>query len=413
MKDSIVKRVIKEFKTPLYLYDYNRICQQYHSLKNALPDCFDIFYSLKANPLLGIGELFRHLGSGVEVASGGELYTAVNAGFSSNDIIFTSPGKTKEELEYAIAQNIYCINIESIEEAQIINEIAEKRSQKVNVSIRINPGFNHMTSGMYMSGISSQFGIEEAQLKEAFAALNALAHINMVGFSVYMGTQVLEADNLLSNTEEIIKLALATAEQYHFDLKYLNIGGGFGIPYFKHDSPLDMEKLSAGLDHLWVKYQKQLKGTRMIVESGRFLMADAALYLTTILYRKECKGNKYLICDGGSNHHSASAFLGRYIRDNFPIRILGKCGEEEEVTIAGPLCTPIDIIGQRVKIPKDTIPGDIVAVEKAGAYGLTNSPILFLSHSTPAEVMLKDSDVLMLRGRKDSKEFLNGQYHLF
>lgn len=413
MDDNILKNMVKKYDTPIYIYDYDKICYQYNSLKSSIPSSFNIFYSLKANPLLGICEIFRKLGSGIEVASGGELYMAISAGFSPESIIFTSPGKTYKDLEYAICQNIYCINIESIQEANIINQIAYDKSKQVNISIRINPNFNYMTSGMNMTGISSQFGIEQSQLKEAFDILDTLKNINVIGISVYMGTQVLDADNIISNTEEIIKLAIETSRIYNFKLRYLNLGGGFGISYFENDRTLNMKKLSKGMKEVWHRRKDQLRDTRIIVESGRFLMADTSLYLTKVLYRKRSKGKTYLICDGGANHHAASAFLGRYIRDNFPIRILNKNGKEEVVNISGPLCTPIDIIGQKVKVPQNVMCGDIVVVEKSGAYGLTNSPVLFLSHSIPCEMILKDGKEYMLRERKDSKEFLNGQCSLF
>ncbi len=409
MNDACLKELVEKYSTPLYVYDFQRLLKQYGSIREALPASFNLFYSMKANPLLGIGALFQKLGCGVEIASGGELYAALMAGFQPENIIFTSPGKTDEELKYAISEDIFCINIESIEEAVMIDRIARAQAKTVNIAIRINPNFNYLTTGLTMTGIPSQFGIEKAQLKEAYCVINKLNHVKPIGVSVYMGTQALEAENIILNTKEIIKLALEVADDFGFKLKYLNLGGGFGIPYFANDRSLDMDELSKGMKMLWFHYREELKDTRIIAESGRFLIADSGCYLTKILYRKKSKGNSYLICDGGSNHHGTAAFLGRYIRDNFPIRILSKDGQGEEVTITGPLCTPVDVIGQKVKVPHNTMPGDIVIIEKAGAYGLTNSPVLFLSHAIPKEVMVKDGKSFVLRERWEPKEFFKGQ----
>ncbi|HEX2927225.1 MAG TPA: type III PLP-dependent enzyme, partial [Ruminiclostridium sp.] len=358
MDDKILNNIAAKYGTPIYVYDTEKIISQYKSLKDSLPEELGIFYSMKANPLLGICQLFKKLGSWIETASSGELHTALAAGYSPEKIIFTSPGKTYDELEYTVETGIYSINIESIEEAAIINEIALKKGRTVNISIRINPDFDVARSGLKMSGVPTQFGVDQVQLESHFAELKSLSNLKVIGIHIYVGTQALNADNIVSSMEEIIKLALESSEKYGFELELLDMGGGFGIPYFKGDNPLDMAAFKEAFAQMWDKYKEKLTKTKVFVESGRFLMAESGTYLTKILYKKDCKGKKYLVCDGGSNQHAASAFLGRHIRNNFPMHILNKTENEEKVNVVGPLCTPTDVIGQEVLLP-EAAAGDI------------------------------------------------------
>jgi diaminopimelate decarboxylase len=411
MNDNILSNIAKKHGTPVYVYDTEIILSQFRKLKDSLPEEFQIFYSMKANPLLGLCQLFKKMGNGIEVASSGELYTALAAGFPPERIIFSSPGKTCDELEYAIECGIYSINIECLEEARIINHIAMEKSRKVDISIRINPDFDVSGSGIKMSGVPTQFGIDQNQLEEVFNLLNSFSNVNVIGVHIYTGTQVLNAHNIVLNMEQIILLALELSEKHNFELKFLDLGGGFGIPYFKGDIYLDMDNLKNELAEMWDKYERRLAKTKVFVESGRFLMAEAGTYLVKVLYKKDCKGKKYAVCDGGSNQHASSAFLGRHIRNNFPMHVLNKTENEEEVNVVGPLCTPTDVIGQNVMLPEmDT--GDIIAVEKSGAYGITQSPGLFLSHPLAAEVRYDAGKTTILRKRGGKEDFLKGQMDL-
>ncbi|HEX3028713.1 MAG TPA: diaminopimelate decarboxylase [Clostridia bacterium] len=408
MDDKILSDIAREYGTPTYVYDSEKILSQYRLLKDSLPEEIGIFYSMKANPLLGICRLFKNQGCGIEVASSGELYTALAAGFPPERIIFTSPGKTYDELEYAIETGTYSINIESLDEALIINHIAAEKSRKADVSIRVNPDFDVSGSNIKMSGVPTQFGIDQIQVENALGILKTLTNINVIGIHIYTGTQALNANNIILSMEQTIKLALELSEKNSFELKFLDLGGGFGVPYFKDDSCLDTEVLSKGFAEMWDKYSERLSKTKVVVESGRFLMAEAGTYLIKVLYKKACKGKKYIVCDGGSNQHASSAFLGRYIRNNFPMHVLNKTGNPAEVDVVGPLCTPTDIIGQRVMLP-ETVPGDILAIDKSGAYGITQSPGLFLSHPLAEEVLYSEGATYVLRERGRKEDFLRGQ----
>ncbi|WP_159886794.1 diaminopimelate decarboxylase [Paenibacillus puerhi] len=409
LDDHKMKQIIDRYGTPLYLYDASIVKRKLDALRSCFPQRTEIFYSFKCNPLLGIAQLLRKNGCRVEVASGGELTAALAAGFEPGHIVFTSPGKTEEELRLAILHGIYSINVENLEEIEIVQKLAELQGKTVDISIRINPEVQQHAASIKMSGVSSQFGLDERLLPEAIDSALRLSRVRLIGFQIYLGTQILQADAIIRHFEDTIKLALAYVERYELDLEFLDIGGGFGIPYFPNETALDLAVLKQGIAEVWKQYGNKLANTRIAVESGRFLMAESGVFITKVLYKKESKGSTYLICDGGSHQHASSAFLGRYIRSNFPMRVLGKIGEGEEVTVTGQLCTSTDILGNKVKLPKAER-GDMIVIEKSGAYGLTHSPVLFLSHPLPAEVLVEEGHSYLLRERGEYGDFLNGQH---
>lgn len=384
---EIIEEAVKQYKTPLYLYDLELFENSIAKLRDKLFPDSGLYFSIKANPLSQLCQIAYRAGCGVEVASDGELSVAISAGVQPEDIIFTGPGKTVRELEQAIETGIFMINAESVQEIRKIQEIAEGKGKAVPIALRINPCERKGTGKVRMSGIASQFGIEETDLTETlFEEILSMPNIKLRGIHVYMGTSILEAEEICKNTGYVIELGLRLANTYSFEFSYLNVGGGFGIPYFPGESELDIEELGRGMQRLEHTYGRRLAETKIYFESGRYLLAECGVFLVRVLYRKESKGNCYLVCDGGANFHAASAFLGRFVRGNFPMHVLGKSGSEGEFYVTGPSCTPTDLVGQKVKLPEDTAEGDIIVIEKSGAYGLTYSPYGFLSHALPKEI---------------------------
>lgn len=409
----MVNEMVKQYGTPLYLYDGDQIQENVKVLKSSIMSGANLYFSMKANPLVGLCQLINQLGCGIEVASEGELYLALKAGCNASNVIFSSPGKTREELEYAVEKHIHVINAESIEELELINQIASEQNQCVNVAIRINPRESKMNAKIKMSGVASQFGIEEDIIDDSIMnTIMGMNNIKLLGIQVYMGTQILQAEDIISNTEYIIKLAITLSAKYNFQLSYINMGGGFGVPYFRNEKDLDLQKLSDGMQLLNLKYKEELKNVELIFESGRFIMANAGRFITKVLYKKESKGKKFVVCDGGSNFHSASAFLGRSIRNNYPIYTVPAGDEKEEMTVTGPLCTPTDVIGQSVQINKSIKGGDLIVIDKSGAYGLTYSPFAFLGHKKPIEIMKYKHNIFVLNKRGELGDNLNGQIFL-
>lgn len=381
------EEVVERYGTPLYLYDFDQFREKISYLREHLFHGSNLLFSMKANPLPSFCKISQEEGCGIEIASGGELTLAMKSGTVPEHIVFTGPGKTKQELKQAVGASVHMINVESMQELRYIDRIAEDYGQVVPVALRINPCQRTSAGKVQMSGTASQFGIEESDLSdEFFKEIDSLPNVCVQGIHIYMGTSILDAEEICSNTEYAFRLGLRLADTYSFPLKYLNAGGGFGIPYFAQDKKLDMNILGRGMRILEEKYGDQLSDTNVYFESGRYLLAECGLFLVKVLYRKKSKGNIYLVCDGGANFHASSAFLGRFVRQNFPMHVLGKEGKETEFYVTGPSCTPTDLIGQKVMLPEHTDVGDIIVVEKSGAYGLTYSPYGFLHHRLPVEV---------------------------
>ena len=410
--DEKIESLVSEYGTPLYIYDKSVIKNNSTVLKDSLYPGSRLFYAMKCNPLVGICSAFREEGLGIETASKGEITAALKAGFKGEDIIFTSPGKTEEEIGFAIENDLKVINIDSLYEAGIVDRIAGDKGKKVKIALRINPSQCYSNAKIKMTGIPSQFGVEEEELDGTFfEKLASFKNIEPVGFQIYMGTQMLKVADIIGNTEYAMNLAIKLSEEYGLELKYLNCGGGFGVKYFKNEEPLDMQELKEQMHSLKDRMDDKLKGVEVIFESGRFLMATAGVMVTKVLYRKDSKGQRFLICDGGSNFHSSAAFLGRFVRNNFPQRAIihGQTGEKTETTVCGPLCTSLDVMGQKVELDENTDAGDLIVIEQSGAYGYTYSPSLFLSHESPAEILVDGDSVKILRHRGESGDFLKGQ----
>lgn len=389
MNEDIIKQCVSEYDAPIYLYDKETIVNKFKILSDVIWEKSNIFYSMKANPALEICRLLIEQGSGIEVASAEEMRGAFKAGAKADDIIFTSPGKTKEELEYAISKNIRVINVESMFELQLINDIAKQKKLVTRVALRINPSATVSNAKIKMTGVSSQFGIEEEDIDDEFISqIKLMTNIEVIGIQVYMGTNILEYADIIKNTEYVINLAQIIEKKFNSHFSYINFGGGFGVPYFEGDKQLNMEQLKTHMQSLWDKYYTYLQDKYIVFESGRYIMSEAGSFITKVLYAKNSKGKKYLICNGGSNFHASSAFLGRFVRNNYPMYVLGKRdGLKEKVNVVGPLCTPTDIIGKDVMLAEDVALGDYIVIEMSGAYGLTYSPCLFLGHKMPLEIL--------------------------
>ena len=409
MEQDEIREAVARFGTPLYLYDEAEFRRAYQALRNCVPREIGILYSMKANPCVGIAEVFRGLGCGVEVASSGELLLAEQAGWSGPSIVFTGPGKTSEELELALRAGAYC-NVESREELTELGRTARRLGlQSVGVSIRVNPTYGHSSSGMAMSGVASQFGVDENGLEEVLETART-ERISVTGIHVYLGTQVLDAMSIARNVRATFELVRRVSEKLRGTVAFVGLGGGFGVPYFGNETELDMELLREKLHEAWVEARPYVPRAGVFVESGRYLTARAGKFVVGVLSQKATRGQRYLVCDGGSNFHAASAFLGRFIRNNFPMYVLGKRGAEVPFNVVGPLCTPTDVLGQGVALPGGTGPGDLIVVECSGAYGLTHSPVLFLGHRTPAEVLLNDGRLELVRRRSRDADLLVNQH---
>lgn len=408
MDNSLLKKQAEQYGTPLYVFDGDGIINNYYGMTQQLPENTEIFYSVKANPSLGICQLLQNCGSGIEVASAGELRLALEAGFEPRKIIFSGPGKNEEELKNAIDLGIAAIVAESMSELEQIEQLASEVQCKVKVGIRLNPSYELPDAKIKMAGSGKQFGIDEDDLDGIMSFLKSAEHLQLTCLHIYIGTQIFQYETVLSHVRQMLEIARKIIEIYGIDLKIIDFGGGFGVPYFGEGKLFDFKSFGQGMQKICQEYAEICKFRRLIFESGRYLLARHGYFLTKVLYKKQSKGTTFLITDGGMNNHVLSTFRGRQMRNNFPLYILGKTGEKELVTIAGPLCTPDDILGRDVEMGVAE-QGDILCIPCSGAYGLSYSPKHFLGHPGPAEVIQYQGHNYILRQRGEVEEILSGQ----
>lgn len=405
--EKIIKQIIRDNKTPLYVYDYDIIKKNIFKLIDIMPPNGRLYYSMKANPNLAICQIIEHLIGRVEVSSLGEIKCAIEAGFEIKNILFSGPGKTGEELEFAINSGIQII-VESIEELEAISNICRKGDVPTGIMIRINPDFASKTTGFVMTGKASQFGIDVCDIDKSSRIIKNNEMLKLKGISVYLGSQILDANIILENTRKIINLFLMIQKKLNVKLSQLDVGGGFGVSYYDKKE-LDIDVLQAQMEQMVLNFHPYLENVEIFYESGRYIMAESGYFITKILYKKKSKGRNYLICDGGFNNMYISSFCTRDLRGNFPMRVLRENQVPqsfEEYFISGPLCSPKDIIGSKIKLPIVNS-GDYLIVCKVGAYGLTYSPVLFISHEIPGEILIKGNQYFVIRDRSSelTKQF--------
>ncbi|MEM7501094.1 MAG: pyridoxal-dependent decarboxylase, exosortase A system-associated [Pseudomonadota bacterium] len=373
-------------QTPFYAYDRERISQRIATLRQTMPDRLMLHYAIKANPMPEIVDHVAKLVDGLDVASGRELQTAQQTATAPHDISFAGPGKRDDELTDAVKAGI-TINIESVGEMRRISGISDDLGTHANIAIRVNPAFELKTAGMKMGGRPSQFGIDAEQVPEVLAELKAL-DLGFRGFHVFSGSQNLRAEAICESLEKTVELVVELASAIDLPVSFVNLGGGLGIPYFPKETPLDLAPVADAVDQAIDRLTGALGNVEPIMELGRYLVGEAGIYVTRVVDIKHSRGSKFAVCDGGMHHHlAASGNFGQIIRKNYPILSVDASTAEEEVSVVGPLCTPLDLLGDRVTISGLEV-GSLVAVLQSGAYGATASPTAFLSHPGFVEVVV-------------------------
>lgn len=373
--------------TPLFVYDLDVVADRVARFRAAMPASIALHYAMKANPYPPLLSQIRKLVDGLDVASGGELVTALNAGASGSGISFAGPAKRDHELTAAMAAGA-AINCESEGEAERIFAIAETLSIRPRVAVRVNPDFGIRKSGMAMGGGAKPFGVD-AERVPALVRRIIDAGAEWRGFHIFVGSQALDPEALIDAQRATVVLAARLAEATGIHPPLVNLGGGFGIPYFGGEQPLDVARVGAALDQTLSTRPQILARSKFAIELGRWLVGECGVYLTRIVDRKMSHGKLFLITDGGMHHQlAASGNFGQLVRRNYPVAIATRWDEEpnEEASIVGCLCTPLDRLADDVMVPRAE-PGDLVAVFMAGAYGLTASPQAFLDQQ-PAQEML-------------------------
>ena len=398
--DKRVEDIVHQFESPIYLYDANIIIDRINRILKSFPD-FNLFYSLKANPNLTIAALIKSQGVGVEVASLGEIETALRSGFTASQMGMAGPGKSKAELKRAVELGINLISIESVNEIIALSKISKELGKEVAVLPRVNISEDSLNALEKMAGKSSQFGIDVEILVKQLIDHKDLG-VKYRGIHVYAGSQILSLESLVNHFERIYALGKSIADQVGFELECINFGGGFGIPYSLEEQHLDIPKLGGIISQLLKD-----SGIQLYFELGRYLLAESGLFLVEILDVKTSKGKNYVVANSGINGFARPAMPWA---NRHRCEIVSKIGEPatDVYTVTGPLCLPSDVLAIDVELP-DPKPGDIIAFYGAGAYGYTMSPQLFLSQKTPIEVLYFQNDFHVIRERLDINRFLDEQ----
>ncbi|MFH1311787.1 MAG: hypothetical protein ABIJ00_01035 [Candidatus Eisenbacteria bacterium] len=386
-----LETILGEHPTPFYVYSASAIRDRYKKLSEYFPG-FDIFYSFKANPNLSLCRDLLALGANADVSSMGELKAALKVGFTARNIAFVGPGKTEREIEYAVEEGIYAIAAESQYELSLIDTVAARLDKPVDVLLRINTLEEPIAPEMMVGG-PGKFGFDEETVVDEVRCVK-LKKARVTGVHVYSASQVLDSGFLRTHLEYVSGLALRMADEIGFELKCIDFGGGFGVPYQEDDAEIDLKPVSDAARRVRRTIERRSPGCRLIFEVGRFLVAEAGVFVTTAIRVKNSRGKHFLITDGGMNHFTRPVF----IRINHPVRLLNKITSKRvtECNIGGPICTPLDIIGRNVMLPQPER-GDIVGIFCAGAYGYTMSMINFMSLGWPAELLVDDGEVRVIR----------------
>lgn len=374
--------------TPFYAYDGAVMAAQVARLRRELPPGLHLHYAMKANPMPEVVAHLAQLTDGLDVASAGELRVALATGIEPRRISFAGPGKSAEDLHLAVDAGVI-INMESENEMARIADLARDTGRTPPVAIRVNPDFELKAAGMKMGSGAKPFGVDAERVPAMLQTLGRLP-LEFVGFHIFSGSQNLRPEAIVEAQASTFELAYRLAAHAPQPPTWLNIGGGLGVPYFPGEQRLDLEPIAARLPGLLATAARELPGAEIVMELGRYFVAEAGAYVCEVVERKESRGEVFLITNGGLHHHlAASGNFGQVIRKNYPLCLGNRVAapELEEVSVVGPLCTPLDILGARVRLPRAEA-GDLVVVYQSGAYGYSASPRGFLSHPEPAQVFL-------------------------
>ena len=379
-------------QTPFYAYDRGLLTLRVAQLRQALPATIKLHYAMKANPMPALVGHMATLVDGIDVASGGELKVALDVGADPQHISFAGPGKSLADLRQAAAAGIL-VNIESFREARELTAIERKTGYRARVAVRVNPDFELKSSGMKMGGGPKPFGVDAEQVPDLLAEIDRCG-LAFEGFHLFAGAQNLKPEAIVEAQCKSYELALRLAESAPSPVRFLNLGGGFGIPYVPGDQPLDLTPIGANLAAIAERAARDLPQAELVLELGRYLVGEAGIYVARVVDRKVSRGQVFLVTDGGLHHHlSASGNFGQVIRKNYPVAIGNRMNSgmdheaHENASVVGPLCTPLDLLADRMQLAVAE-PGDLVVIYQSGAYGFTASPQAFLGHPACVEVLV-------------------------
>ncbi|CAM4433637.1 diaminopimelate decarboxylase [Paenibacillus tarimensis] len=397
MENALIQELAQKYGTPLFIYDLSVILKRIQYLTDHLHPCVKLFYSLKANPNPTLVYEIHKRGIQLEVCSLGEYRTAVESGGEPRKLMYLGPGKTEDEIIKALDSGVGYYIVESLDELYTVIKRSAATGKHVGIGLRVNPAQTIQGSKLKMGGVPSPFGIDEGVLDQAIQAVKLHANVSIKGLHVYYGTRILKSDVVIKNTESVLTIAERKMRENRIKLEYLGIGGGLGIPYHSDEQELDIKKVIQGVNERLNSFILHNGPIQIIMELGRYLVADAGVYISSVIRTKTSRGIRYVMVDGGTHHFAAAGGLGSLLKKNFSIdAIVGETRGTVRQMLAGPLCTPDDILGRNVELPVLS-KGDLIRINRAGAYGLTASPAMFLSHRLPREILVWQGNDSIIR----------------
>ena len=386
------------FGESFYLYDLEWLRRHVARMRALLPSDVGILYSVKANPNPNLIRTIAHGVQGVEVSSEGELAQALAAGLEPSEIVLIGPAKCAAEIEFGVTRGARAIVVESTDELHEVAEACERHDATAAIMVRVNPEFTSKGSRLQMSSASTQFGVEFAEAVAIVRIVLAHPRLRWEGMHVYTGTRILDAAAIVENCRQILELGLRLGNAVGQPPPSIDFGGGLGVPYYENEGTLDLAALGRGLDAVLAPHRAACPGTAYLIETGRYVVAECAMFVTAIRRLKTSKGATWVLTAGGTNHFAAHTFMGALMRRNFPMTVVTRPGAPADTTynICGPLCTPSDIMATAINLPA-LAQDDLIAIRNAGAYGYSNAALNFLSHTTPAEVALDEGALRLIR----------------
>ncbi|MDL2717359.1 MAG: hypothetical protein PT977_06360 [Acidobacteriota bacterium] len=414
MSDADLRRAAARFGTPLYQYDFDVIERQVLLLRRAIGPRFELAYAVKANPSAGVLHFLSKFGLSSDVASRGELAAALRAGFPRSKILATGPAKSDADLEALVRARVSIIHAEGEWELEQLEKIGARIRGRIPVGLRLNPPWGIAEKRVIIGGPGAKkFGFDIRSAERVLRT--SFPHLDICGFQVFNASNVLDARLLVENTQNVLNLALSLSKKYAVPLRSVDFGGGFGVPYAQGEMPLNLGVLRKGLQEIAARVERELRlrGTRLVFEPGRFLVAESGTYVTRVLGTKRSLGVDYVLVDGGVHHFLRPVLLGTPHRVRLiPEKTNGRSGpsspSKKSLVISGPLCTSLDILHPAARLPLPAR-GDLLAFENAGAYGYTESMPLFLSHEWPAEIGVRKGRLARLRKAPSAASLLAAQ----
>lgn len=393
--------------TPFYMFDADGVEKRIDAVRSAFAGVAQVYFAVKCNPNLGLLRALSGRADGADISSGGELAQALAAGFHVGRLSFAGPGKTECELAAAIESGVGAISVESRRELLACTRLAQGLGRPARVLLRVNPLLPSRAYGLKMGGRAVQFGTDEEHLHSIEQlALQGRPWIDLLGLHCYVGSQAYDASGVAECTRNALRIADEMVTRTGITLRKVNLGGGFGVTSSEPSRELNVRDLAEVLAPSLRAFRAAHRNCELIFELGRYVAAAAGIYVTAVVDRKLSRGKRFVVCDGGLNHHlGAAGTFGAALRGNFPMRNLSRPDAPAvNCNVAGPSCNPTDLLGVDISVG-DPQEGDLLAVTYSGAYGLTASPLLFLGRDSPVELVRSSGCVTVGRRRFTMADF--------